>query len=336
MKKQIITAAGLALLLSAGLAAPVRAFGEMLVPVGEAVGISLQCRGVIVSGFSEVDTPEGAVCPAQTAGLRPGDVITALNGQVILSGNEFIQRSAAFTGADVTLSVQRDGESFERTVSPRQNRQGVWQLGLWLRDSVQGIGTVTFYDPATGGFGALGHGVSLPEGQGLLDAADGAITAAKVMDVVPGQKGEPGELCGRAEEETLGRIERNTPQGIFGECFQPLGGEALPVADDSEIRPGAAVIVATVDGGGPREYAAEIVRVDRSGGETRQLTIAVTDPALLSVTGGIVQGMSGSPIVQDGKLVGAVTHVLVSDPARGYGISMANMLRASQTAAQAA
>ena len=338
MKKIIITAAvGLALAMGSLLTVPAAAAGELLVPVGEAVGISLQCRGVMVTGFAEVDTDAGAVCPAREAGLCPGDVITDLNGERVESGEEFLRRAASFTGESVTLGVRHAGETAERTITPRMNRQGVWQLGLWLRDSIQGIGTVTFYDPATGTFGALGHGVSLPEGQGLVDAAGGMITAAEVEDVLPGRRGEPGELCGRPDgARTLGRIDLNTPQGIFGECFKPMSGTALPVADDSEIHPGAAVILATVDGTGPREYTAEIVRVDRSGAETRQLTIAVTDPALLGVTGGIVQGMSGSPIVQNGKLVGAVTHVLVSDPARGYGISMENMLKASRQMAEAA
>ncbi len=328
------SAFALVLLTAATLTIPARAAGEMLIPVGEAVSISLQCRGVFVTGFADVETESGPACPAREAGLRCGDMITSLNGVGVESGAQFLQMAAALTGESVTLGVCRAGETVERPVTPRQNRDGVWQLGLWLRDSVQGIGTMTYYDPSTGAFGALGHGVSLPEGQGLVETAGGAIAAAEVTGVLPGRRGEPGELCGRADEAgELGRIESNTPSGIFGECFKPFDGAALPVADDSEIHPGAAMILATVDADGPREYAAEIVRVDRSGAVTRQLTIAVTDPELLDVTGGIVQGMSGSPIVQNGKLVGAVTHVLVSDPARGYAISMENMLAAARTAA---
>ena len=332
-----MSAAGLALLIGTLTSVPVRASGELLVPVGETVGISVQCRDVTVSGFAEVETETGVACPAREAGIRPGDVITALNGERLTGGAMFLQRAAAFDGADVVLGIRRAGETFEKTVAPRQNRRGIWQLGLWLRDSIQGLGTVTYYDPATGAFGALGHGVSYPEGQGLAEAAGGEIVAAELIRVQPGRRGAPGELCGRpVGGEPLGRIERNTPQGIFGECFKPYDGTALPVADDDEIHPGEAMILTSVDSAGPRPYAAEIVRVDRSGGETRQLTIAVTDPALLGVTGGIVQGMSGSPIVQNGKLVGAVTHVLVSDPARGYAISMTKMLKAARDLPQAA
>ena len=156
--------------------------------------------------------------------------------------------------------------------------------------------------------------------------------------MLPGRSGEPGELCGVPDgSRVLGAVEQNTAQGIFGTASAALAdAAALPVADDSQIHVGPAAIIATVDEGGPRRFGVEIVRVDRSGGDTRQLTLEVPDPARLAVTGGIVQGMSGSPILQDGMLVGAVTHVLVSDPARGYGISMENMLKASREMGAAA
>ena len=223
------------------------------------------------------------------------------------------------------------------TVTPRQGEQGTWQLGLWLRDGVQGVGTVTFWDPVTGKYGALGHGVSLPECQGLLPLSEGQITDAEVVDVLPGQRGEPGELCGVPRQPVLGTVEENTPQGIFGRAGAAFNvREAVPVASDSEIHPGPAVILSTVDCDGPREFTVEIVRVDRSGNQARQIVLCVTDPALLDKTGGIVQGMSGSPILQDGKLVGAVTHVLVDNPTKGYGISMESMLGAGMTLRNAA
>ena len=261
----------LTLVLGLALAAPAEAAGEMLVPVGQAVGIELRCRGVVVTGFAEVETASGAACPARAAGLRAGDVITALDGRAVTEGRDFLEKAASFTDEPVRLGVTRAGQPLEVTVHPEQNLQGGWQLGLWLRDSIQGIGTVTWYDPATGEFGALGHGVSLPEGSGLADISGGTVTAALVTDVLPGRAGEPGELCGLPGGEPLGSVDRNTALGIFGEgTFD--GGEALPVASDSEIRPGDAAILATVDGGGPRRFSARILRVDRSGGMTRQLT----------------------------------------------------------------
>ncbi|MBO6041114.1 MAG: SpoIVB peptidase [Oscillospiraceae bacterium] len=336
--KKTASALCLALTAAAFFSAPALAADELLVPVGQAVGIELRFRGVAVTGLAEVDTAEGPVCPAREAGLRSGDVINSFNGQRIEGSSDFLEKAASLGPDSVRLGVTRSGRELGFIVTPARSAQGTWQLGLWLRESVQGVGTVTFYDPATGAFGALGHGVSLPDGQGPAEISGGSITAAGVADVVPGRPGEPGELCGVPDgSRVLGAVEQNTPQGIFGTASAPLANAAaLPVAADSQIHVGSAAIIATVDGRGPRQFEVEIVRVDRSGGETRQLTIEVTDPALLGATGGIVQGMSGSPIVQSGMLVGAVTHVLVSDPARGYGISMENMLKASRELAQAA
>ena len=305
--------------------------GDMLVPVGQAVGIRLDCDGAVVSALAEISTETGTVCPARDAGICPGDRIIAVNGEEIHSGEEFLEKAAVFSGETVELRLVRSGRTMELSVTPRPGPQG-WQLGIWLRSGIQGIGTVTYYDPADGAFGALGHGVSLPEGQGLLPISGGEILSEQVSDVVPGRRGEPGELCGvPAGDAPLGTVENNTRQGIFGTAQAPLGSRAaVPVASDGEIRPGKAVILSTIDSSGPREFAAEILRCDSIGADTRQLTLAVTDPALLSATGGIVQGMSGSPILQDGKLVGAITHVLVGDPSKGYGITMENMLRAAQ------
>ena len=312
--------------------------GDMLVPVGQTVGIELECRGVVVTGFADVQTPSGSVCPARSAGVRPGDVILGVDGETVENGAAFLDRAESFGAESVTLRIRRNARETEVAVTPRENLDGAWQLGLWLRDSVHGIGTVTFYDPNTGEYGALGHGVSLPESEELVDIAGGGIFSASVVDVAAGRKGEPGELHGTADGETpLGSVERNTPRGIFGSADAPLGAlPAVPVAADSEIRPGRARILATVDGAGPREFDAEILRVDLFAGQSRQLTIAVTDPELLSATGGIVQGMSGAPILQNGKLVGAVTHVLLNDPSKEYGISMENMLAGTRCAPAAA
>ena len=308
--------------------------GDRLVPVGQTVGIRIECDGVMVSGLAEVETAEGTVCPAREAGILPGDRIVALGGEAVHSGEEFLSRAKALTGEPVELRAVREGRTLSVTVTPKKGERDVWQLGLWLRSGVHGIGTVTFWDPATGLFGALGHGVSLSQGEGLLAMSGGVITAATVEEAAPGHRGEPGALRGTAEPDTvLGTVEENTPQGIFGKAGTPLGDRAaVPVAEDRDIHLGRATILSTVGPEGPREYDAEITRIARDGSETRQLTLSVTDPELLSVTGGIVQGMSGSPILQDGKLVGAVTPVLVSAPSKGYGISMEKMLRAGPEA----
>ena len=332
MKKRKILPMTAAVLLALGSVRALAA-GEMLVPGGQTVGIELRCDGVMVSGLAEISTEEGGVCPAEEAGVRAGDRIIELNGQPVHTAEEFVARTEALDGGAVTLRAVREGRELELTVEPRENREGRRQLGLWLRDSIRGIGTVTFYDPATGAYGALGHGVSLPESRELLPAGGGTITAARVVDVVPGKQGEPGELCGMPEPGLiLGTVEQNTPRGIFGTMTgMAADGDALPVAADAEIRTGKASILTTVDDGGPREYQVEILRLETSETGGRQFTLRVTDPELLAVTGGIVQGMSGSPVLQNGRLVGAVTHVLVQDPGKGYGVTMENMLSAART-----
>ena len=243
---------------------------------------------------------------------------------------DFLRRAAAFSGEGVTLSVERGGETKTFAVTPKLGSGGTYQIGLWLRDAVRGLGTVTFYDPATGEYGALGHGVGLPETGELMSASGGEIYRADVTGVVMGERGAPGELCGGASSASpIGSIEENTVRGIFGTSRTPLGTlPAMPVAAESEIRLGEATILSTVSTGGVRSYDAVITRIARSG-DGGKLTLTITDGDLLAVTGGIVQGMSGSPILQNGKIVGAVTHVLVNDPTKGYGISMENMLEAA-------
>ena len=338
--KKIISIAGLPLLVLLWFGPlPARAAGpgDLLVPLGETVGIDLTFPGAVVSGYAEIRSDGETLCPAREAGIRPGDRITAVDGVNVADGRDFMAKAAGFSGASVTLTLRRDGRELTAAVTPVRNEQGTWQLGLWLRDAVRGIGTVTFYDPAQGRYGALGHGVSAPESRELLPVSGGSVTRAVVADVVPGRAGEPGELCGAAGEGILGTVESNTPQGLFGRWTAPApSAPAVPAAADDEICPGPAELLSTVDGSGPRRFSAQILRVDRSGGRVRQLTISVTDPELLALTGGIVQGMSGSPILQNGKLVGAVTHVLVSDPSKGYGISAENMLAAAEALLPAA
>jgi len=303
--------------------------GDRVVPGGQVVGIELRAEGVIVSELAEVATPTGPRRPAAEAGLQPGDRILALDGKAVTDGESFLAAADGLTGAPVTVQLVRGSERLEVTVQPVKSNKDRWQLGLWLRESVTGIGTVTYYDPASGAYGALGHGVSLPEGN-LMAIAGGAITRAGVGAVIPGSRGTPGELQGVPGGGVVGSIARNTPCGIFGLATEPLStAPAVPVAAGSEVLLGPAQILSTVGPAGPAAYDIEISRITRGGDGTRQLTITVTDPALLSITGGIVQGMSGSPIIQDGKLVGAVTHVLVNDPTRGYGIFIENMLEAA-------
>ena len=306
-----------------------------LIPVGEAVGIEITVDGVLVAGVSRVDTAEGAVSPAEAAGIRAGDVITALNGTDVGSAAELASALAGLAAPEAELTVRRNGRELLVRVEPAAAEDGS-RLGLWLRDGVTGIGTVTYIDPETGAFGALGHGVNDSQSGALLSVENGSVWRARIVSVVRGEAGAPGELSGCFfAGDALGRIDRNTAHGIFGVMASPLdwAGAPIPVASPEEVVPGPATVRTCVSGGEAREYRVEIARAGVMSGEGRDLTVRVTDPDLLALTGGIVQGMSGSPILQNGKLVVAVTHVLTGDPARGYGIFAVNMLREAAAAA---
>ena len=296
---------------------------ELLVPVGKVIGLQLQDDTLTVAAFDDVL----GSC-ARDAGIKIGDELLKIDSTAVESVSD-VKTALGRCGSQVALMIRRGGKISTLHLSPRQTEEGP-RLGIYLRQGIAGIGTVTFYDPDTGLFGTLGHGVS--DGRGhLLPMKQGIAYPAEVLSVRKGKCGEPGQLKGNADAvSTLGPLLKNTPQGVFGITKIPWSGEALPVAAYSDIRAGAATIRSTVQGDTVQEYSVEILKIypeDRSDG--RNFLIKVTDPELLSTTGGIVQGMSGSPIIQDGKLVGAVTHVLGNDPTRGYGIFIENMLDAA-------
>ena len=310
------------------LALPAGAAGRELAVGGETVGIRLFSDGVVVIGLTEIETERGAASPGTACGLRVGDVIDSVDGRAVDSSEQFA--AMLQSGGTVELNVQRGDEALRLTAAPAMGRDGTYRLGAWVRDSMAGIGTVTYRDPGTGAFGALGHGITDTDTGLLIPLGDGAVMASAVKAVKKGQAGDPGELRGEFDmSEDLGTLTANTRQGVFGVMTgQEIGGEILPTAAWEEVRAGEAVIRANVMGESVEEYAIKILRVLDRDGEQNML-VEVTDRRLLEQTGGIVQGMSGSPIIQDGKLVGAVTHVLVNDPTRGYGIFIENMLDAA-------
>ena len=331
MKKIMAVMPVLALLLAlfsspAALALEVRE----LVPVGTAVGIELKMDGVLVAETGEVETDSGKLSPARSAGMLPGDIIVSVNARQITTAAEFLSAVEKLDGSPVEILARRDGREIRFSITPALSSDGDFRLGLWLRDGVGGIGTVTFYDPISGSYGALGHGINELKSGELIPINSGNIVEAKVTEVVPGREGSPGELRGSVDKAgVLGSIEQNSVCGIFGKAgSDSFSGSPLPVAFSGEVILGEASILCSVSGGEVKEYSVEICRIYRGNEDVRNLMISVTDPELLAITGGIVQGMSGSPIIQDGKLVGAVTHVLVNDPTRGYGIFIENMLEA--------
>ncbi len=316
-----------ALAFALALAGPVCASAQELVPVGETVGIEAATDGLLVASLSKVDTAEGECCPAADGGILPGDIIMRVGGTDISCAEDFAGALGSLDGGSVELTVLRDEKTLQLSVTPVQDASGEWRLGLWLRSGVSGIGTVTYYDPATGEYGALGHSITDADTGVLLPISGGSICDATVSDVKRGERGEAGELHGSYDaSNAIGTVDENTPHGIFGTSSGGFDGEPVPVASPDEISDGPAVILANVSGDEVREYGVEI---SRDAANSERLLITVTDPELISATGGIVQGMSGSPILQDGRLVGAVTHVLISDPARGYGVTIGAMLDAA-------
>jgi stage IV sporulation protein B len=302
---------------------PVAAFAKELVPVGQVVGLELQSGTVTVEGF---DVQMGAA--AKEAGLRAGDILVKINGKAIGCTDDVRQALRQSTGT-VRITVKRGDQIEVCTVKPQITADGP-KLGLYLRQGVTGIGTVTWYDPETGAFGTLGHGVNGSDGK-LLSITGGNAYNARVATVKKGVSGKPGQLVGAVDKpEPVGTLEKNTAQGVFGKVKRAWEGVKLEVAEMGQVQTGKATILSTVAGNTPQEYSVEILKIypkERSSG--RNLLLRVTDPKLLEITGGIVQGMSGSPILQNGKLVGAVTHVLVNDPTTGYGIFIENMLDAA-------
>ena len=308
---------------SASVAMAAEVTPRMLVPVGHTVGIKLFSKGVVVVKLSDGGTP------AKACGLRTGDVIVQCGGSTVTSSEQF-QSLLQTCGGAVKLEVRRNGDRMTLSVEPERNDRGVYCIGAWIRDSMAGIGTMTYYDPATSTFGALGHGITDVDTAQLMPFSNGSILPSTVKAVKKGEAGSAGELRGDFDlTSDLGGLYANTSSGVFGTleaAYAPAQAQAVPTGQPAA---GPAVIRSNVQGDEVREYDIEILKTVPGSNDGRDMVISVTDPALVEATGGIVQGMSGSPILQDGKLVGAVTHVLLNDPTKGYGISIENMLKAA-------
>lgn len=317
---------------------PARAADEPreVIPIGRTVGIKMFSDGVMVVGFGTVATAEGSQTPARDCGLKEGDIITHINQEEVDSIEDVQSVLQSVGGETMSIRAVRDDKEVQFTAQAVQcSADGQYKLGAWIRDSMAGIGTLTFCDPETGVFGALGHGINDVDTAQLMPMQSGSILYSEVTDVQKGAKGTPGELHGTFHTDSdLGTLWANTGCGVFGQFSDQTlteGLEPLPVAQRSQVKTGPAVIRSNVAGDQVEEYDVEITRIfPEKEGDTRNLMLKVTDPRLLDATGGIVQGMSGSPILQDGKVVGAVTHVLVNDPTQGYGILIENMLDMAQ------
>ena len=322
MKKRIFRAA--IFLICINLLTQSVSAAQLLIPAGEVIGLELKDQSVTVAAFHQ---ELGKA--AQDSGLKIGDRITHINSTAVTCAED-VSRVLQQSNGTVTVSLLREGKVRKLSLTPEITKTGPC-LGVYLKQGITGIGTVTFYDPETGKFGVLGHGVNDSTGT-LLDMESGSAYEAGIVSVKKGKVGAPGQLVGSLQADSpIGTLSKNTTQGVFGKSASGWLGEKLPTATSEEVHTGSAHIRSNVQGDSVQEYSVEILKIYPSAKATgRNMLIKITDPALLNTTGGIVQGMSGSPLVQDGKLIGAVTHVLVNDPTMGYGIFIENMLEAAE------
>ena len=307
----------------------------MVIPGGMPIGIYLETDGVMVLGTDEVKSVDGMMCEPAKHLVKAGDYIKKVDNQIVESKDDLVEVVSQLNHEDIVLQIERDGETIDVKMEAVKCEKDEYKLGIWVRDNAQGLGTITYLTTESE-FGALGHGIHDVDTSKLLNISEGRLYAASIKDIQKGEYGIPGGLEGIIvynNYNMLGTIEKNTDAGIFGTIsrIDTLFTDQTPVetAAKEEIEEGSAVIRCAVEGK-VKEYDVGIKKVDLKTKEINKgILLEVTDEELLEVTGGIVQGMSGSPIIQEGKLVGAVTHVLVNDPTRGYGIFIENMLDAA-------
>ena len=302
---------------------------------GTPFGVKMFSDGALVVAFSDQYTDLGTENPAKEAGLKRGDLIVSAGGRAVRSNAELSAAIAAAGGAPLSIVYRRDGQQHTTALTPVQDAAtGAYRAGVWVRDSSAGIGTMTFLDPLHGTFAGLGHAISDSDTGADIALLSGEIVPVTVTACIKGTAGSPGELRGEFSAAAAGSVLANDAAGVYGRYTGAQAGQACPVAQPQQIALGDAEIWTTVSGREARRYTVRIERVNMTSSDpNRNLLIKITDPDLLAASGGIVQGMSGSPIVQNGRLVGAVTHVLVNDPTRGYGIFASTMLQKADAVA---
>ncbi len=309
-----------------------------VIPVGNIAGVKLYTNGVLVVGMSEIQGEDSKTYkPYENTGIEEGDTIVKVNENLVNSTDDLIEKVNMSKGEKVEIEYIHDEETKECSITPVKTSEEEYKLGLWVRDSAAGVGTVTFYEPSTQSFGALGHGITDIDTGDLLNIASGEFVTAKVLNIKKGEDGNPGKIQGTVEEqETIGEITKNTEFGIYGK-IQDLSSlnidtsKEMEVAMREEIETGKAMILCSLDNQTVKEYEIEITKIYRDNNyNNKSMEIKVTDEELIEKTGGIIQGMSGSPIIQNGKFVGAVTHVLVNSSTEGYAIFGDLMLKQSK------
>ena len=298
-------------------------------PIGRTIGLKLYTDGVLVVGMSEIDGADGnKYKPYEESGIKEGDMIKTINGKTISNTDELINTINESNGNAISIRYQRESEEIYTTINPIKSIDGNYMIGLWVRDAAAGIGTLTYYEEATSTFAALGHGINDVDTNKLLNISNGELVTSQIVSIVKGEKGKPGEIRGIIEgSETIGNIEVNSVIGIYGKVtnfsyINKVKKEEIPVANRKQIKEGKAkVICQLTNEDKTEEYDIEIKKIYRTNyTDNKSMLIKITDERLIEKTGGIIPGMSGTPIVQDGRFIGAITNVLLNDPTQGYAI----------------
>lgn len=299
---------------------------------GALFGARMNTDGAMVVGLDKVspwgnDPPKA---PAYDGGIKLKDLIIEINGRSVTSGKTVTEEISRSNGKELTVKVKRGDSIKTLCITPIKDKEGKYKAGIWIRDEASGIGTVTYIIPDTGEFAGLGHGICDGDTGALLPIKRGVVSDAELLGIIKGQNGIPGELKGSIGNTKKGALIKNTDCGVYGifAHIPDVLNEKMTVANKNEVTDGKAVLRCSASGK-LEDYEIEISKLNKVGGTTKNFTVTVTDPRLLELTGGIVQGLSGSPIIQNGKLIGAVTHVKIADPTEGYGIFIENMLNAA-------
>ena len=310
-----------------------------VIPLGNSIGLKLYTKGVLVVGMSEIKGLDNVKYkPYENSGIEEGDMIIKINGTEISTTDDLVECVNASNGKTIEATYIRNDETKVGELKPTKTNDNEYKIGLWVRDAAAGVGTATFYDVETGKFAALGHGITDVDTGDLVNISNGEVITTNIISITKGEKGEPGEIRGTIEGgKEIGNVEKNTALGIFGKVTSKnyLGisnNDELEVANRNEIKQGKAEIICVLETGRKEKYEIQIEKIFTANNkDNKSMLIKITDPRLLEKTGGIIQGMSGSPVIQNGKFIGAVTHVLVNSPEQGYAVFADMMLKQMKT-----
>ena len=303
-------------------------------PIGKTVGLKLYTNGVLVVGMSEIEGEDGEKhIPYKNSGIKEGDLIKEINGQEVSNTQELINIINSSEGKEVAIKYERDGELIYTSIVPIKGIEGEYMLGLWVRDAAAGIGTLTYYEEATKTFAAIGHGITDIDTGELLNISKGELVTAQIISIVKGVKGKAGEIRGIIDNGyKIGEIESNTNIGIYGKAtnidfINSIKRPEVEVADRKEIKLGEAKIICEVENNKVSEYSINIKKIYKNSKDNKSMLIEITDENLIRKTGGIIPGMSGTPIIQNNKFIGAITNVLLNSPKEGYAIFADMMIK---------